>query len=288
MQSEGAANREDPVTHLYSIRISKFRDGQFLVRVNLDYRQVRVLVHANNFGRVACGFSVQLHLDLRGLLDDVVVRQNVSALVHDHAGTQAAFRLRRSILAAVEESVEEILHRVILIIWLRAALLGLLALQHLRRGDVYNRGFHAIHDPGERIGSGNRVRHRKRRRCRTGESKALRRRHAAGNDRANKNSNYQRERDKYRGEYFPAPRPIHEFLHLLSHITNPFILAPEALFRQRPYSACCQSITLSIPVGCSRIALRWSNHCPIGRGTLRFLFSIVLDAGTQKIVVKSG
>ena len=191
-------------------------------------------------------------------------------------------------MPAVKKTVEEVLHRIILIVWLGAALLGLLALQHLRCGDVYNRGFHAIYDPGERIGSGNRIRHRKRRRRCTGKSEALCRRHAAGNNRANQNPDYQREGDKYRGEYFPAPRPIHEFFHLLSHVYNPFILAPDALFRQRPNSPCCQSITLSIPVGCSRIAMRWSNHSPIGRGTLRFLFSMVLDAGTHKIVVKGG
>src|SRR2546430_16704399 len=44
---------------------------------------------------------------------------------------------------------------------------------------------------------------------------------------SNQNSNYQCEHDEHGRENLPAPCPIHEFFHLLSHVYNPFILRSE-------------------------------------------------------------
>jgi hypothetical protein len=91
---------------------------------------------------------VELHLNLGRLFHHVIVRQHIPALIHDHAGTQAALRLRRGILPPVEKSVEEILHRVVLIVSLALALaLALLrpslprrrlALKNLCGGNVHD------------------------------------------------------------------------------------------------------------------------------------------------------
>ena len=118
LQSEGAADREDPVTNLHAVRIPKLRDGQFFAGINLDHCQVRILIYTYELGRVPGGIPVQLHLDFRRLFDHVVVRQDVPALVHDYARTQAALRLRRPVRPAIKEAVKEVLHRVFLIVGL--------------------------------------------------------------------------------------------------------------------------------------------------------------------------
>ena len=90
VQAKGAANRQHPIAHLHAIGIAQLREREFLAGVNLDHRQVRGFIHAHHFRGVLGGVAVQLHLNLGGLFDNVVVRQDVAALVHDHAGTQAA------------------------------------------------------------------------------------------------------------------------------------------------------------------------------------------------------
>src|SRR5260370_13095366 len=68
--------------------------------------------------------------------------------------------------------------------------------------------------------------------------------------------------------------------------TAPLSWPPRSLFRQRPNSAHCQSITLLFQGGCRQISMRWSDHCPKDRGALRFLFFLVLDAATRNFVVR--
>ena len=144
LQTKRAADCEHPVAHLHAVGVSKLRRRQFLVRFNLDYRQVRIFIDAHDLRRIVRRVPVQLHLDFRRLLYHMVVGQDVPALVHDYTGTKTALRLRRSVLSPIEETVEEILHRVVLIVGLRAALLRLFTLQHLRGRNVHDRGFHAI------------------------------------------------------------------------------------------------------------------------------------------------
>src|SRR6266446_4580592 len=111
LQTKWAANRQNPVAHLHAVRVAKLGGRQILVGFNLDHRKVGVFIHANDLGGVfRLRIAAQLHLDLGGLLDHVIVGENVAALVHDDPGTEAALGLRRPILAAVKEAVEEILH----------------------------------------------------------------------------------------------------------------------------------------------------------------------------------
>src|SRR6266704_1103878 len=151
LQPEGAANRQNPIANLHAVRIAQLRDGQLFVGVNLDHSQVRFFVHTHNLRGVSRGVGVQLHLNLCSLLDDVIVGEDVAALVHDDARAETAFGLRLWILATVEEAVEEVLHRIILVIRLGTAFARLLALQHLRGGDIDHRGLDLVHDARKSI-----------------------------------------------------------------------------------------------------------------------------------------
>src|SRR5215813_15034238 len=96
--------------------------------------------------------------------------------------------------AAVKEAVEEILHGVILIVGLRAALAGgLLALEHLRGGDVHHGGLHLVHNARKCICGRNGVWHSKRSRGGAGESKTFRRGNPARDERADQDSHEQSE-----------------------------------------------------------------------------------------------
>jgi hypothetical protein len=119
----------------------------------VDHRQVRILVYANNFRGVLVRIAVQLHLNLGGLLDHVIVGQDVAALVDNYARAEATLRLRRCILASVEKPVEEVLHRVVLVTLrlLRSAppLGGRLALENLCSSNIHYRRLNARHNGGE-------------------------------------------------------------------------------------------------------------------------------------------
>jgi len=81
--------------------------------------------------------------------------------------------LRRPILSPIKEAIEEILHRIVLLVWLRATLLRLPAFHNLGGGNIHYRGFHAIDDRRKRISGGDGIRHRQRRcRC-AAESKTF-------------------------------------------------------------------------------------------------------------------
>ena len=100
-------------------------------------------IYADYFRRVFRALTVQLHLNFCRLVHHVVVGQNESALIDDHAGAEAAFRGRRRIAATVKEPVEEILHRVVLLLivllWHAAFFRGRLFLHHLCGGNIHNR-----------------------------------------------------------------------------------------------------------------------------------------------------
>ena len=198
LQTKRAADSQHPVAHLHSIRISQPRRRQIFPRIDLQHREVGVFVHAHYFCGVASGFTVQLHLNLGGLVYHVVVREDVSALVHDDAGAQAALGLRRAFFLSIEKLVKEILHRIIWIVRLRPLAFrsrGMM-FHHLRGSDVHHRRLHAIHNAGERIRSRNGIRDRQRRGIRSRKSRALHRGHPSRNHGTDQYPYYQRQGHK--------------------------------------------------------------------------------------------
>src|SRR6267154_1492212 len=175
LESKRAANGQHPIADLHAIGVAELRNGQLFIRFNFDHGEVGILIHAHNFSGVLLRAAAQLHLNLGGLLDHVIVGEDVAALVNDHAGAKAALGLRWTILAAVKETVEEVLHRVVLIkLLLRrsGALLGALALQHLRGGDIDDCRLYATHDAGKRSRGRNWIWHCETRRVSSSERRS--------------------------------------------------------------------------------------------------------------------
>ena len=85
LQSERAADGQNPVAYLHTIRIAQLCSWQFFVGVDFNHGEIGVFIRAHQLGGVPRGLAVQLHLNLGGLLDDVIVGEDVAALVHDHA-----------------------------------------------------------------------------------------------------------------------------------------------------------------------------------------------------------
>src|SRR6266705_5980961 len=88
--------------------------------VDLDDGQVGVGVYADNLGVILRGGPGESDLDTVGFLDYVIVGEDVSIRIDDHAGAKrvAPAALRRSAPGVAtegtaEEPVEEIVHRVI-------------------------------------------------------------------------------------------------------------------------------------------------------------------------------
>ena len=96
LQAERASDGQNPIADSHGVRIAELRDGERLVRVNLDNGNVRPFVDANNPGFIRRAvLSVQGDLDLinrfllAALRNHVIVRQDVAVLVQNDAGTQA-------------------------------------------------------------------------------------------------------------------------------------------------------------------------------------------------------
>ena len=74
--------------------------GKILTSVNLNDRQVGFLVRADQLGGVLVGFAVELHLNLAGLVNYVIIREDITGLVENHAGTEATLGVRMRLAAA--------------------------------------------------------------------------------------------------------------------------------------------------------------------------------------------
>ncbi len=107
--------------------LPSFATGRFVAGVNLDHREIGVFVDADHARVVVARIAVEAHLNLGGVVDHVVVREDEALLIDDHARTQAALGVRR-VIGRIEEAVEEILEWVAAVITTAAAWRGLAAL----------------------------------------------------------------------------------------------------------------------------------------------------------------
>src|SRR6202044_1535150 len=111
------------VADLRAVGVAQLHGGQGLLDIDLDDRDVGVLVDADDvsgttlIAGAAIGIGGELHVDAVGLIDDVIVGDNVTARVHDEAGAEgasgaAAVAIVVAVIAtlAAEEAVEEVLH----------------------------------------------------------------------------------------------------------------------------------------------------------------------------------
>ena len=88
---------------------------QLFTGINLDHREVGIFIDANHLGRVLRGVTADLDLDLRGLIDNVIVGEDIAGLVENDAGAQATFGLRLPLTAgpSIEEMKKEVFARIV-------------------------------------------------------------------------------------------------------------------------------------------------------------------------------
>ena len=152
VQSEGGSDGQNPITHLHSFGVTQFRKRQFLAGVNLDDRQVGVLVHANTFPGVLGGVTSLSSPEFWWPDDHVVVGKDAALVstITPEPRLLSAWGCPLSGLA-VEKVEEEILTRIILVTLTLAMLSSGFAIHHLRGGDIHDCGANTIHDAGKRI-----------------------------------------------------------------------------------------------------------------------------------------
>src|SRR3984885_13184734 len=107
-QAEGAGDGEDPVADLHAVGIAEFGDGQVTVGVNFYDGEIGVFIEADYAGAVFGGIAIHRDLNFGGLINYVIVGEDETFFVDDHAGAEAAFGVG-TIVGGVEETVEEIL-----------------------------------------------------------------------------------------------------------------------------------------------------------------------------------
>src|SRR5579862_338655 len=83
--------------------------------VNLNHRKVCLVVDPDDFGGVRCGIPVKRHLNLGGLIHDMVVRQDVTLFVDNDAGTETSLG-SWPLIGEIEEAIEEVLERLLLLL----------------------------------------------------------------------------------------------------------------------------------------------------------------------------
>ncbi len=243
VQAKRTANRQHPIANLDTIGIPELCHWQFLGWLDLNHRQIGFFIHADDFRVVFGGFAVQLHLNFGGLIHDVIVGENESLAVHDHAGTETALRGCGSIRPSIKKTVEKVLHGIIRIVGLLIVRLLLTALgggptplHHLRRRDIHHRRLDTIHNGRERIRRRNGVRHGQGSRTLAGKRDALHCGGMAGNNGSDENSYHQRERHKQAGNHFFPTRPAEHLGNWFTHFCCSCILsAVRPLARMEPY-----------------------------------------------------
>ena len=216
VQSKRAPEREYPVSDLHSIGIPKLGNGQVVIGFDLDDREIGVLIEAHHAGAVMIGIAVQCDLNLGGLVNHVVVREDETLLIHDDARTQAALRIRR-VVGRIKEAVEEILKWIVLPVRGFAAPFGLF--DHLRCGDIDHRRTQALRDARKSARKADRIGNCQQR-------SAIGRLRACGHgaaryQRADDDSEAEREGDEERREEFPVSCPEPELSNFDPHPRTP-------------------------------------------------------------------
>ena len=186
-EREWTADGEHPIANLGAVGVAHLDGRQARGGIDLDNGDVSFGVDADNVGRAAVVGRIvavggELHVDLVGFVDDVVVGDDVAAGVHDEAGAErlvlvggvGAVIAAHSTLAA-EEAIEEVLHvagsLVVRIIVVSAVGRSLAATGSSAGGglfgqgdgvDVDHRGTDLLRNLGEVVGKVDRVRHGER------------------------------------------------------------------------------------------------------------------------------
>ena len=129
-----------------AVGIAEFGDGQIVVGLNFDDGEIGFLVEADDAAIVFRGVAIESDLDFGSLVNYVIVRENESFFVHDHAGAEAAFGVG-TIIGRIEETIEEVLEGIAEIFRFFAFAFGLF--DYLGGGDVDDCGAEFFRDGGK-------------------------------------------------------------------------------------------------------------------------------------------
>ena len=162
---------------------------RLLLAFHANHRQVGGSIHAHHLGVVLGGIAGELHLDAVGLVDHVIVGQDVAGRVHHHAGAERLAPALRHVRLPLpngsrEEAVEEIVHAAVArrpgprrraaspaapaVAGSGVALLG-----QISGGNIHHRGLYLLGNLGEGGGQFDGVGNHQRRRIRAPRCVAL-------------------------------------------------------------------------------------------------------------------
>src|SRR5262249_53303424 len=89
IQREWTSNGQNPVAHFDRVRVTELRNRQIAPGFDLDERKVGVLIAANHFSD-EIRFVFQTDGDLRGLLDDMMIRQNETRFIDNETRSKTS------------------------------------------------------------------------------------------------------------------------------------------------------------------------------------------------------
>src|SRR6266436_5730510 len=111
-EPKGIADRHHPVAYLSSAAVGKRHERQRFVGIDLQHRDVRLGVAADDLRRVLA-VVLKGHFDLAGIADDVAVGHHITRRIDNEAGTEsdpmrsAARHLREDMTLAVRALLVE-------------------------------------------------------------------------------------------------------------------------------------------------------------------------------------
>ncbi len=146
-KTERIADGDNPIAHAQLAIVAKFDCGKRLVAFHLDQRHIGCGIGANQL-RIELTAIGQFHGDLRGMIDDMIVGDDVARLVDDEARADANGFLRCRVLAAIV--AEELAERFGYVVGKLAHRRGRFGLGF--DGDADDGGAHALHQIGEAEG----------------------------------------------------------------------------------------------------------------------------------------
>src|ERR1043166_1390900 len=123
LEAERRTDCHGPIAYLNCIGIPDLRGYQILLAEDANHGEVRRLIDADYLGFILHRIVGEFHLDSVGLVDHVIVRQDVTVIVHHYSGT----RRRASGLSALghpvsteriaEKAVKEIVHAAVTVLF---------------------------------------------------------------------------------------------------------------------------------------------------------------------------
>jgi hypothetical protein len=154
VESEGRADGDRPVADFNGVGVADVDRRELLAGVDLQDCEIQLGVGADQLGGVLRLVAGQRHLNADGVLDDVVVGQDVAVVVHDKAGAQALRAPR--MLWHVRDHIAKrspVAKRILTVGWLPVEhKLSVRALFLDGADDLHDGRFGFLGDFGERVG----------------------------------------------------------------------------------------------------------------------------------------